>query len=202
MKRQGWPFSGGWVRSLICVLNWIETSSFQCTIEVLRCFHVSNSWKQVDDVYLHLDCVCVCVYECVCVCPRTCACMYSVMSDSLKPYGLCSPPGSSVHGILQARILELGSHSFLQGICPTQGLKPGLLHCRQILCHLSHWGSSGFIGAAINYHWFREGLQLSLTFQTAVISIHFSTSFRPSRLLYLVLCPISYSHPSQNMTSN
>ena len=29
----------------------------------------------------------------------------SVVSDSLRPIG-CSPPGSSVHGILQARILE------------------------------------------------------------------------------------------------
>ena len=28
------------------------------------------------------------------------------MSDSLQPYGLCSPPGSPVQGILQARILE------------------------------------------------------------------------------------------------
>ena len=30
----------------------------------------------------------------------------SVMPDSLQHYGLCSPPGSSVHGILQARIME------------------------------------------------------------------------------------------------
>ena len=28
------------------------------------------------------------------------------MSDSLQPHGLYSPPGSFVHGILQARILE------------------------------------------------------------------------------------------------
>ena len=28
-------------------------------------------------------------------------------------------------------------HSFLQGIVPIQGLNPGLLHCRQILYHLS-----------------------------------------------------------------
>ena len=28
------------------------------------------------------------------------------MSDSLQPHELCSPPASSVHGILQARILE------------------------------------------------------------------------------------------------
>ena len=34
----------------------------------------------------------------------------------------------------------LGSHSLLQGIFPTQGLNLGLLHCRQILYHLSHQG--------------------------------------------------------------
>ena len=38
----------------------------------------------------------------------------------------CSPPGSSVHGILQARILEWVA--LLQGIFPTQGLNPHLLH--------------------------------------------------------------------------
>ena len=45
----------------------------------------------------------------------------------------CSPPGSSVHGILQARILELGSHSLLQGIFLTQGSNPGLLYYKRIL---------------------------------------------------------------------
>ena len=44
----------------------------------------------------------------------------------------------TVHGILQARILEEGSLFLLQGIFPTQGSNPGLLHCRQILYHLSH----------------------------------------------------------------
>ena len=53
----------------------------------------------------------------------------------------CSPPGSSVHGILQARILEWGAIPF-QGIFLTQGLNPGLLPHRQILYHLSHKGSS------------------------------------------------------------
>ena len=33
------------------------------------------------------------------------------------------------------------SHSLLQWIFPTPGLNPGLLHCRQILDHLSHQGS-------------------------------------------------------------
>ena len=43
----------------------------------------------------------------------------------------CSPPGSSVHGILQPRILEWVTSPFLlQGIFPTQGLNSGLPHCR------------------------------------------------------------------------
>ena len=46
----------------------------------------------------------------------------------------CSLPGSSVHGILQVRILPF----LLQGIFLTQGSNPGLLHYRQILYHLSH----------------------------------------------------------------
>ena len=35
----------------------------------------------------------------------------------------------------------VGSHSLLQGIFSTQGWKPGLLHCRWILYHLTHQGS-------------------------------------------------------------
>ena len=46
------------------------------------------------------------------------------MSDSLQPVD-CSLPGSSVHGILQARILEwVARPSLLQGIFPTQGQNP------------------------------------------------------------------------------
>ena len=35
----------------------------------------------------------------------------------------------------------VGYHFLLQRIFPTQGLNPGLLHCRQILHQLSHQGS-------------------------------------------------------------
>ena len=45
----------------------------------------------------------------------------------------CSPPGSSVHGILPGKNTGMGSHFLLQGIVPTQGLNPAVLHCRQIL---------------------------------------------------------------------
>ena len=53
----------------------------------------------------------------------------------------CSPPGSSVHEIFQARILEWVAISFSRGIFPTQGSNPGFLHCRQILYQLSYKGS-------------------------------------------------------------
>ena len=49
----------------------------------------------------------------------------------------CSPPGSSVHEILQARILKLAI-PFSRRVFPTQGLNPGLLHFKQFLYHLSH----------------------------------------------------------------
>ena len=64
----------------------------------------------------------------------------------------CSLPGSSVHGILQARIQEwVASHSLLQGIFPAQGSNPGLLHCRRILDCLSHQRASelGFLASEL-----------------------------------------------------
>ena len=55
-----------------------------------------------------------------------------------------------LHGLWPARLLcpwnspgqntAVGSHSLFQGIFPTQWWNPGLLHCRQILYHLSHQG--------------------------------------------------------------
>ena len=53
----------------------------------------------------------------------------------------CSPPGSSVHGILQARILEWVVISFSRGSSQPRNANLGLLHCRQILYCLSHLGS-------------------------------------------------------------
>ena len=54
----------------------------------------------------------------------------------------CSLPGSSVHGIFQASILEWLAISFSRiWIFPTQRLNLGLLHYKQILYHLSHYWS-------------------------------------------------------------
>ena len=162
-----------------------------------------NEWRIHRTQYSTAVCVCLCLWA---------------KSIQLRPT-LCdpvdhSPPGSSVHGILQARILEwvatpssrgifpsqgsnpllcllhwqatslplvppgkpiyimrvvnesespvqlfvapwttqpwnspgqntgVGSLSLLQGIFPTQGLNPSLLHCRWVLYQLSRKGSS------------------------------------------------------------
>ena len=54
----------------------------------------------------------------------------------------CSRPGSFVHGNSPGKNTGVGFHALLQGIFPTQGLNPGLPHCRQILYHLSHQGNT------------------------------------------------------------
>ena len=54
---------------------------------------------------------------------------------------LCDLMDYTVHGILQARILEWVAFPISRGIFQTQGSNPGLQHCRQILYQLSHKGS-------------------------------------------------------------
>ena len=53
----------------------------------------------------------------------------------------CSLLGSSVHGILQARILEWVASPFSRGIFPTQGSNLRLLHRWVGSLPLSHQGS-------------------------------------------------------------
>ena len=61
-------------------------------------------------------------------CPTLCNCLDRSLLDS------------SVHGILQARIVTGGGSHSLHGIFPTQESNLSLLNCRQILYHLSHQG--------------------------------------------------------------
>ena len=53
----------------------------------------------------------------------------------------CSPRGSSVHEDSPGKNTGVVCHALLQGIFPTQGLKPGHLHCKWILYHLRYQGS-------------------------------------------------------------
>ena len=81
------------------------------------------------------------IYQCNCLC--VCVSL-SFMSDSatswiILPARLLCPwdsPGKNT---------GVGCHALLQGILLTQGSNPGVLHCRQILYHLSHQGTHLFI---------------------------------------------------------
>ena len=68
----------------------------------------------------------------------------SVVSDSWRLHGLYSPRNSS------GQDTGVGSLSLLQGIFPTQGLNPGLPHCRPILYQLSYKGSPQLVGGVCN----------------------------------------------------
>ena len=54
----------------------------------------------------------------------------------------CSLPGFSVHGIFPGKSTGVNCHFLLQGIFLTQGLNPGLLHCRHTLYCLCLQGST------------------------------------------------------------
>ena len=71
-----------------------------------------------------------------------------------------SPAGSSVHGILQARILEWAAIFLLQGIFPTQGLNLcllRLLHWQVDSLPLAPPGKSTIRASHWYYQWFRVG---------------------------------------------
>ena len=65
-----------------------------------------------------------------------------------------SLPGFSVHRDSPGKNTGVGCHALLQGTFPTQGLNPGLPHCRQIPSHLSHQRSQE--------HWSRLSIPYSL----------------------------------------
>ena len=70
--------------------------------------------------------VCMCVFHCI-----------QLFCDPVDS----SRPGAAVDGILQARILGVRFHFFLQGIFPTQGSSAHLLHWQSDSLPLSHQGS-------------------------------------------------------------
>ena len=89
---------------------------------------MQEAWTFIRHVYIYIH---VCWFMNVKVtqlCPTLC----NHMGYSL--------PGFSVHGILQARILEWIAVSFSRRI-PTPGIKPKSSHCRWFLYHLSYQGS-------------------------------------------------------------
>ena len=86
----------------------------------------------------------------------------------------------------------VGGHSLFQGIFPTQGLTPGLPHCRRILYQLSHQRSPGanrlsctlfsrfHIGVLIYSIWFLDSLH------SIWQSLDLSTSLQMTQFCFLL----------------
>ena len=108
-----------------------------------------------------LLCVCVCVCVCVCEVAQSCPILCNPMDYSL--------PGSSTHGIFQARVLEWVAIFFSREIFLTQGSNPGLLYCRQMLYRLSHQGIPYATKREVNFH--------AIQWTILVLNIHYNSSF-------------------------
>ena len=130
-----------------------------------------------------------------------------------------SLPGSSVHGILQARILEWVAMPSSRGSSQTQGLNPGLPHCRQILYHLKHQGSLNYsllswkpslislwlLLISIQTHWLLSYVPLTQTNRISLFSSFLSRlverhtlGFTPPRLSQSFASYILVANPPSN----
>ena len=74
----------------------------------------------------------------------------SVISDSWQPEGLqparlLCPQGFS------SKNTGVGCHALFQGIFPTKGWNPDLLHCRRILYWLSHQGRPEHLNTLLSF---------------------------------------------------
>ena len=100
--------------SLSILIQWILPGFLWYPSTVLST--VGRMVNETNVVLDRMECVCVCV------CARACAPTKSFQScPTLCNPMDCSSPGSFVHGILQARMLERVAMALLQGIFPTQG---------------------------------------------------------------------------------
>ena len=114
-----------------CTKGWGGTLSVALSARVKNLCHSLGSGEvcavteQGSNVILHLV-----IINLQAVCKTELNWSRSVVSDSLRPRGptrlLCpwNSPGKNT---------AVGCHFLLQGIFPTQGLNPGLPHCRQTL---------------------------------------------------------------------
>ena len=85
------------------LFSWIWLNSFIITLYQMLLLITNKTSGKKNEV---LKLIVVCMYCCCCVATKSCLLL-------LPPH--CSPPGSSVHGIFQARILEWVAISFSRG---------------------------------------------------------------------------------------
>ena len=76
----------------------------------------------------------------MCVWVSVCS-VTSILSNSLQPYGL-QPSRLLCPQDFTGKNIGVGCDALLQGILPTQGLKPHLLHCQWVLYRLATEGTN------------------------------------------------------------
>ena len=101
--------------------NWADTWGKNRDLSLTHVLHKINS-KQIKDLKRKIPCSC------------------SVTSNSLRSHGL-QPASLLCSWNSPGKNTGVGSYSLLHGIFPIQESNLSLLHCRQVLYHLSHEGS-------------------------------------------------------------
>ena len=125
---------------------------------------VKSAWQNTYPVTLHLEDLfensasVVFIYVCVCAQSFSCIRLFCDLRD-------CSPSSSSVHGILQARILQWVTISYFRGSSqPRDGTLLSFFSCidRQILYHCTTWAVAYYCNIrgllSMAYYWNRRGL--------------------------------------------
>ena len=111
-------------------------------------------------------------------------CSRSAVSNSLRPHEL-QPTRLPCPWDSPEKNTGVGSHSLLQGIFPTQGSNPGLLHCRQVVhclsCQVLH-ESAAFVSCSPPLHQFTFFTWLP-TLKTLKVSSHSGFQF-PAGFLF------------------
>ena len=123
-----------WKKAVECIR--LFAYGIPSTLNVCFCvWFGSNRWMDkevVVHIYSEILHVCVCVCVCACSVPQS----RPTRCDPMD----CSPPGSSVHGILQARILEWVAMPFSSGPSRPWESNLGLLHWQEDSLPLRHLG--------------------------------------------------------------
>ena len=109
-------------------------------------------------------------------------------------------PGSFVHRDSPGKNTGMGCHALLQGIFPTQGLNPGLLHCRWIIYQLNHKGSPRILKWVI-YHFSSGFLQPRNWTGVSCIAGGFLTVWATREAIILLCVHTSYLFMSDSLRS-
>ena len=113
----GWPTSGWTAKSkkvILCYNTWKANQS--SLLQLVTPPNLHSTLRHSSGIYQHV------MWK------------WKLCRVSLRPHRLCSSwnsPGQNT---------EVGSHSLLQGIFPTQESNPSIPNCRRILYQLSHQG--------------------------------------------------------------